>query len=546
MNQKILAYLVSIGVGAGCSAGLKSSKSKRSAGDGSPSTTGDPSQKAPDDPADAAEENPVFLARPPGLRTLSKAQIGFSLQNVLGLASPPPLGSVNETVGKLPIYRNALDIVPDAANLRALDREILAIVNGMDIRGVSQRLASCDALSSASCRPTFILKFAEAAWRRPLTTDEGNVLQSQVNQLGTTANLAPQNGLSLVIRGILYDPRFLYLSELGSGDAQAPGQPTTLTAWESLSSASYALTMRPPSKEIQARLAELGEHPEVLASLSDEMARSADFSLVVSDFLRQWTMVYGIETQVKGSVPEWNAGMGATMNASLDTFVRDVITQGGGIKDLMLSPTRDNNNALGVYGTAAFLTATSKTRHGSMIIRGVRLFRDALCQNMPSPPPSLDISPPINLDPSDPAYEEKLALSHGSKAACKGCHSSIDPIGLSLNLFNGLGQPASRIADFPALGLTPRVSVTLGSSTEDIATENGQSFGQSLAHSTVYRRCFGRNAMRYLIGRSLSGTEEGLADTLSDQYLATDSGGIQQFFHAIVNHPNFFVRISPL
>lgn len=549
MQSNVYTYLVLGGLVTACSAGLKGGMSSRRGGAsaGTPSSGENPPGEAHTSdgsgspgPADGA----LFFSSPTGLRALSRGQISASLRATLQLASVPPLSSYTETASKTPTFRNALDTVPDSGNLRALDREIATLITSKDLRSLSQAVVACDALGSEACRKSFVLKFAETAWRRPLTPDEQGALQSQCDAIRETPNLSSQAGLAALLRSILFDPRFLYLSEVAAGSPTSPGQVVQLAPWETLSSLSYGLTLGPPTAAMLSRMAHAASSADEIARTADELLGSPLFAGALSDFLRQWTLVYGLENQTKTGVPQWGPSLGLAMSASLEAFVAQVLNEGGGVRELVSKPTLDQNQGFGIYGTAAFLAATSKTAQGSMIVRGVRLYRDALCQNLPSPPPTLDVSPPMALDPTDPAYEEKLALAHGSKIACKGCHSQIDPTGLSLNLLDGLGQPRGRLVDFGALGFAPRISAALSGVTEEIGTESPAALAQSLAASTVYRRCFARNAMRYLVGRPLGEAEVTLADQLADTELTKERSSIQSLFRAIVTHPAFFSRTS--
>lgn len=171
--------------------------------------------------------------------------------------------------------------------------------------------------------------------------------------------------------------------------------------------------------------------------------------------------------------------------------------------------------------------------------------RDLLCQSILPPPPTLDTAAPAALDPNDPNFGEKMTLQHGSREGCKGCHARIDPVGLSLQAFDALGAFTGHKVDFAALGIEPRVLAGINDDVSEIRTQDQANLVQSMAESSVFRRCFARNLTRYLVGRQLAEEELALADQLAEQLLRPEDGAkdsVMDFAAAIVQHPQFFVR----
>ncbi len=71
----------------------------------------------------------------------------------------------------------------------------------------------------------------------------------------------------------------------------------------------------------------------------------------------------------------------------------------------------------------------------------------AACQKVPSPPANVNFK--IVLDTSNPVYKtarERLT-AHRSNPVCAGCHKFVDPIGLSLENFDGIGAYRTREND---------------------------------------------------------------------------------------------------
>jgi hypothetical protein len=94
----------------------------------------------------------------------------------------------------------------------------------------------------------------------------------------------------------------------------------------------------------------------------------------------------------------------------------------------------------GFLGLAGFLTHTSRETRSSPIIRGVWILNSVWCQELrlptnlvvePLPEPAAGDAPTT--------VRDQLAV-HRSASACSPCHNVIDPVGLSLENFDGIGR----------------------------------------------------------------------------------------------------------
>jgi hypothetical protein len=96
----------------------------------------------------------------------------------------------------------------------------------------------------------------------------------------------------------------------------------------------------------------------------------------------------------------------------------------------------------GLIGKGAFLTTTSKPERTSPVTRGKWIMGNILGMSPPDPPPDV---PPLKPKTSDaagnakePTMRQKM-LDHRVRADCIQCHSLMDPIGFSLENFDGIG-----------------------------------------------------------------------------------------------------------
>ena len=88
---------------------------------------------------------------------------------------------------------------------------------------------------------------------------------------------------------------------------------------------------------------------------------------------------------------------------------------------------------------AGILTNHALASRTSPTLRGVFVRERILCQDIPPPPPNVD----VNLAEPAPGAEaqttrERLA-EHRENPVCAGCHAFFDPIGLSFEHYDGIG-----------------------------------------------------------------------------------------------------------
>jgi hypothetical protein len=128
---------------------------------------------------------------------------------------------------------------------------------------------------------------------------------------------------------------------------------------------------------------------------------------------------------------------------SNETFLNEQLARHYGISGVYGSHFRPvkltDENRFGLLGKASVLAVTSYTTRTSPTIRGKWLLENILAAPMPAPPanvPSLESS---NKDNKPLSVREMLEM-HRASPACAGCHARMDPLGLSLENFDAIGQ----------------------------------------------------------------------------------------------------------
>src|SRR5262249_24208909 len=102
---------------------------------------------------------------------------------------------------------------------------------------------------------------------------------------------------------------------------------------------------------------------------------------------------------------------------------------------------KGDSDRSGLLGQAAFLSLYSHSGRSSPTLRGRAIREVFLCQVVPNPPGNVNFT--VVQDTSNkalPPARDRLS-AHANEATCAGCHKLIDPVGLTMETFDGIGSP---------------------------------------------------------------------------------------------------------
>lgn len=316
----------------------------------------------------------------------------------------------------------------------------------------------------AACASQFLAEAGELLFRRPLS-------QERLNELVDIAGYATQqtenfyDGLALALEAILLSPEVVFIVDQYE---LAPDNPEShrLDSYSLASRLSFFLWNAPPDAELLAAAKQGDLHTEegleravdrLLASprLKSGMRAFFDDMLAFDEFnsLAKDPLVYPMVT---------GATLAAAREQTLRTIIDHVIDQNADYRDLFTSKKTFMSMPLApVYGIPAgndwqpyefpeqsprvglltqvsFLAANSHSVRSSPTLRGKALRELMLCQNVPEPPPDVDF---LGLEEDENAATARERLNvHNKNPSCAGCHLITDPMGLSLENFDGAGR----------------------------------------------------------------------------------------------------------
>jgi len=402
-----------------------------------------------------------------------------------------------------------------------------------------------------------IAAFARRAFRRPATGDE-------ISRLVNIAASAHTNGESfersvqLAVIAILVSPHFLFLVE-----PDDPGATRDLTDWEIASRLSYFLWSSTPDEELM-RLAEGGQlrSKATLIAQTHRMLADPRSRALADNFAGQWLQLNKLEglDKSKAAFPEFTPELRSAMATETKLFFLDAIREDRSITTFLnANDTYINGDLASLYGIdgvngsefrkvaipnrngllghASFLTVTSNPTRTSPVKRGKYILDNLLGDAPPPPPPSVD-----SLNENDHAtagltMKQRLA-QHRKDPACNSCHARMDPIGLALENFNGIGR--WRTQDDTGVPVDPFSTLPDGAS-----LQGASDLREYLMSKTAdFSHAFAEKLLTYALGRGMSAGDQCHIDSIT-RYVQQRDLRIRAYIEAVVTSEAFLKRGDP-
>jgi cytochrome c553 len=304
----------------------------------------------------------------------------------------------------------------------------------------------------------FCRKFAERAFRRPLTADENKLFVDKQ----FTAAKDPDIALKRVVLLTLESPQFLY-REIGGGGAKDAGYGVACRL-------SYGLWDSMPDQELfsAAGSGQLSTKEQV-AKQAERMLRDVRARDKLRGFLLTWLKADQVRDIAKDSAkfPGFDPAVIDDLRTSLELFLSDVVwSDKSDFRQLFLADDLflngrlakfyganlpadagftkvklDANQRAGVLTHPYLMASFAHNKDSSPILRGVFLARGILAVSLRPPPAAFaPLAPELQ-----PTLSTRERVSLQTKAAnCMTCHGIINPLGFTFEHFDAVGRYRDR------------------------------------------------------------------------------------------------------
>ena len=193
----------------------------------------------------------------------------------------------------------------------------------------------------------------------------------------------------------------------------------------------------------------------------------------------------------------------------------------------------DPDERAGVLTQPAVLAAHSGFDGGDPVRRGLFILENILCMHAPSAPPDI---PPVPEDPGSEFTTRERLAAHTVDPACRGCHETMDPLGLPFERYDAVGR--FRLEEN---GKTIDPSDSFDRLSEPLAYADAIEMVNALAQTPEAQRCFVASAFHYAYGRAPSKADACEMAALEASFAAT-RGDIVELFVSIVSSNHFITR----
>ena len=390
-----------------------------------------------------------------------------------------------------------------------------------------------------TCASSFLAAFGRRAWRRDLTPAE-------VTQAATLATSAASmlkdfwGGLEYGLAYLLDSPHFLYREELGSADPTTPGR-RVFSGYELASRLAFLVTNSTPDDTLlNAAKAGTLDTPAGLGAQAQRLLALPRAHDAMSNFFTELYALGNLDSLPQSPMffSEVSPTLGASMRTEtlkvLDgiafgnsdyraffdtttTYVNKELAALYGLPavsgtDFVQVAMPANGPRAGFLGQGSFLAMYSHADSGSPTRRGKFIREVVLCQAVPSAPPDVNTTFPVDAaGATQRTTRQKLEQHRMAGSSCMACHQVMDPVGLGLENFDGIGAYRTMEAG---------QAIDASGNLDGVAYTDARGLGAALKNHPDLGSCLTRGVLRYTIGHIETSGEQPVVDALSSQFAA--------------------------
>ena len=496
------------------------------------------------------------------MRRLTQAEYNNTIFDLLGDDTQPANDFVPD--GKVGVFANNA-YSPMTTILATQYGEAAEAIATRAVTNIDRILPCTPATDEEGCAQEFITTFGKRAYRRPLSTQESERFHTLYLDLRNTRAYTFADAIRVLLQAMLESPSFLYHVERGE-PAVAAEERVLLSGHEVASRLSYFLWGTMPDDALFAA-ADSGQ-------LRDEQGILTQYDRMISDprtkrgvlsFYRQWLELPKVEQLMKSDAlfPTWRDGIRTSAMAETERLIDHVVWEGDGrLRTLLTAPFSfidaplaelygvpgvtstalqrvdlDPTQRAGILSHASILAGNAHSEQTSPVHRGKFVRERLLCQDLPSPPPTVDVTPPA----ADPTLTTRQRYAqHSEDEYCAGCHRLMDPIGLGFEKYDAIGRYRTT-----ENGLTiDDTGEIVDSRDSDGAFRGAIELANRLADSEEVMDCVAEQWFGYAVGRGTGFPEDACSIVAIGQEFKAGGGDLRQILRAVVRSDGFRYRQS--
>jgi hypothetical protein len=429
-----------------------------------------------------------------------------------------------------------------------------------------KRIFSCHPANAAEetpCATDILSRLAQRAYRRPITEAERDRLVG-LYEAERTKGRDFEAGVQTALAYVLVAPQFLFRVEQDPTDA-APGTLYRISDLELATRLSFFLWSSLPDDElIDTAVAGNLSKPAELERQVERMLADERATTLAKSFASQWLYLRNLRASAPDMYvfPDFDDNLRQSAIRETELLFETIVREDRPLPELLSADYTYLNERLarhygvpgiygdqfrrvaltdtrrfGLLGQASILTLSSYPNRTSPVSRGNYVLTNILGTPPPEPPPDVPTLPE--------STTEKLSMRarmerHRADPVCAGCHKLMDPIGLVLERYDGIGRWRSEDNGEPVVDYGSPIHVL-----RDFGPINGPEDLRAaiLSQPERFVRTGTEKLMTYALGRALTAADMPTARAIV-RAAAEDDYRFSKLVLGVVTSEPFQMRIA--
>ena len=484
----------------------------------------------------------------PVLRLLNRAQFTHTIDDIF----PQVANTWGSTLPADPV--SSLGFNNDAATVvgpqlaQAMLDTASAVADSVTGNAFASILPCSAAAADRACAEQFVTQYGRRFFRRPVSLAEHDRYLAFFD--GALAKSDFKSAIKWLTVGLIQSPNAVYRSEIG----MLANGTRELDAHELATELAYTYTDTTPTDALLSQ-AESGSNLDASA-LAKTLLATAAGKATLRTFFESYLDFPRVASLDRSAIPQWGAVRSAMVQETRSFIDQIVLQNGGGLKELLTSPTsnpsqtlaayygfptpesdnasvqRINGQGIGLLAQGSILASHAQPNGSSPTQRGLLVFSKLLCNSKPSPPPNVPGIP--NPAPGLVTTRERYEKQHAVNPPCSTCHKLFDPIGFGFEHFDEGGRYRDTES---GLAIDSASEVPTPGGAPLFSFQDQESLARGLADQNVVYQCFAAYLATYAFGTADSCLG---ASRVAD--FKAGSLGIADLYAALAAEPHFSRR----